>query len=110
MKKICRVLMCVVVVCMFISVFAGSVSAVDVTSETDAEANVGTRMINTPPIYMVDDAGNRYGRTDWPSFGEARNYYGHNWSYSPCEVYYCGGRFNYYYVFTDRTKMFFGVK
>ena len=72
MKKIGRVLMCVVVACMFISVFAGSASAVDVTSETDAEANVGTRMINTPPIYMVDDAGNQYGHTDWPSFDKAK--------------------------------------
>lgn len=115
MKTVRKLLACLLVICMFTSVLLCSVSAAEIptgpesTTPPDAadETNAGTRMV--PPIQMVDAAGNRYGYTGWSSLTAAKNYYGHDFTYRSCDVYYCGGYFNYYYLFSEGTRMYFGV-
>lgn len=49
-------------------------------------------------------SGDQYGRDDWESLDAAMNYYGRDFTYT-----YCGGYYNYYYTFTNGTKMYFRV-
>lgn len=48
---------------------------------------------------------NQYGSTNWSSLQAAKNYYGNDFDY----VYCGGGLYNYYYVFADGSRMYFGV-
>lgn len=46
-----------------------------------------------------------YGWTGWPSLSAAMNHYGRDWTYV-----HCGGHpYNYYYIFSDNSRMYFGV-
>ena len=47
--------------------------------------------------------GDQYGAT-WSSLGAAMNYYGTDYTYT-----YCGGYYNYYYTFSDGSRMYFRV-
>lgn len=51
-----------------------------------------------------------YGRSNWGSFAAAQSYYGTGLSYYSCNVNYGGTHYNYYYTFSDNTRMYFGVK
>lgn len=47
-----------------------------------------------------------YGATGWSSLSAAKAYYGLGFTYT-----YCGGNpYNYYYTFSDGSRMYFGVK
>ena len=39
----------------------------------------------------------------------AKGYFGYDYSYYPCYHYYAGITYNYYYVFTDDSRMYFRV-
>ena len=52
----------------------------------------------------VRSTGDQYGRTDWPSIDAAKKYYGMDWVYTPCDGYY-----NWYYTFSDGSRMYFRV-
>ncbi len=47
--------------------------------------------------------GNLYGAA-WSSLDAAMNYYGRDFTYA-----YCGGYYNYYYTFSDGSRMYFRV-
>ncbi|MBE6749667.1 MAG: hypothetical protein E7560_00695 [Ruminococcaceae bacterium] len=47
--------------------------------------------------------GDQYGAT-WSSLDAAMNYYGTDYTYT-----YCGGYYNYYYTFSDGSRMYFRV-
>ena len=47
--------------------------------------------------------GDQYGAT-WSSLDAAMNYYGRDFTYT-----YCGGYYNYYYTFSDGSRMYFRV-
>lgn len=65
---------------------------------------------------------NQYGRTDWPSIEDACNYYlgNNNWTYYPDTNTWRGAgliiqqrqnlnlTYNYFYTFSDGTRMYFG--
>lgn len=47
----------------------------------------------------------QYGSTQWSSLSDAQKYYGTDFTYT-----YCGGYpYNYYYTFSDGSRMYFGV-
>ncbi len=48
--------------------------------------------------------GNQYGAT-WNSLDDAMNHYGTDFTYT-----YCGGYYNYYYSFSDGSRMYFRVE
>ena len=60
----------------------------------------GLENVNNP-VCLSD----QYGYTNWPSLGAAMSYYGTDYTYT-----YCGGSlYNYYFCFSDGSRMFFGV-
>ena len=52
----------------------------------------------------VRTSGNQYGYDGWSSLDAAMNYYGRDFTYT-----YCGGYYNYYYTFSDGSRMYFRV-
>lgn len=51
----------------------------------------------------------QYGYTGWGSLGAAMDCYGHDYTYTYCGSAYGDSAYNYYYSFSDGSKMFFGV-
>ena len=49
-------------------------------------------------------AGNQYSNYSWSSLEDAMDYYGNDFTYT-----YCGGYYNYYYSFSDGSRMYFHV-
>ena len=49
-------------------------------------------------------SGDQYGYDNWSSLTAAKNYYGTDFEYT-----YCGGYYNYYYTFSDGSRMYFRV-
>lgn len=49
-------------------------------------------------------SGDQYGYDGWSSLDAAMNYYGRDYTYT-----YCGGYYNYYYTFSDGSRMYFRV-
>lgn len=62
----------------------------------------------TPPLF--DGGGNMYGNTDWLNIELAMAYYGTDYEYNQCYKTYNGSIYNYYYSFSDGTRMYFGVR
>ncbi|MDO4853300.1 MAG: hypothetical protein Q4A88_07775 [Clostridia bacterium] len=64
----------------------------------------------TEPEQEIDEVQvpvetDQYGFTGWKTLDQAKAYYGYNWTYC-----YCGGSiYNYFYYFSDGSRMFFGV-
>jgi hypothetical protein len=58
---------------------------------------------DTEPMVYVDT--DIFGWTGWPSIGMAKSYYGFDFTYVFCG----GGLYNWFYYFSDGTRMFFGV-
>ncbi len=49
-------------------------------------------------------SGNQYADRTWSSLDAAKDYYGWDFTYT-----YCGGYYNYYYTFSDGSRMYFHV-
>lgn len=88
-------------------------SAEDEEQPTHQTSSVLTLTDSTPAM-VVDSltfyqyanmrtGGDQYGAT-WSSLDAAMNYYGTDYTYT-----YCGGYYNYYYTFSDGSKMYFRV-
>ena len=67
-------------------------------------------------IYSVSDmlfynytamrtSGNQYGYDGWSFLDAAMDYYGRDYTYT-----YCGGYYNYYYTYSDGSRMYFRVQ
>lgn len=106
MKKTVKMLSFLLVVVMVIcslacAAFAETIDTEFIEEDEHIEAN-------SAPVYF-DEFGNMYGATNWPSFWAAKNYYGINYSYFSCNVIYGGSHYNFYYLFDDGSRMYFGV-
>ena len=65
---------------------------------------------NSGDDYIItDESGNGYSSRVFSSLNEAKNAYGWNRSYDTCNVNYGGNHYNYFYCFSDGTKLFFYV-
>lgn len=62
----------------------------------------GTHVSTYKPMVSQD----QYGYTGWDSLETAQNYYGTDFSYYGT----AGHPYNYFYNFSDGTRMYFGVK
>ena len=70
------------------------------------DENVSEDSISDLTFYQyanMRSGGNQYGAT-WSSLDAAMNYYGTDFTYT-----YCGGYYNYYYTFSDGSRMYFRV-
>ena len=54
-------------------------------------------------------AFDQYSGKVWPSLTAAKDYYGYDWTYNSCYKYYNGTLYNYYYSFSDGSKMYLCV-
>lgn len=60
---------------------------------------------NEPIIEEIEVPADEFGYTGWTSLDKAMHYYGMDYTY-----YYCGGSlYNYFYMFSDGHRMYFGV-
>ena len=97
--KISKILAVILALAMILSA-TGVAFANEIYTKSDNDGNE----VSTASYEQVC-FGDSYGRTDWPSLGEAINYYGSGYTYT-----YCGGNpYNYFYTFSDGSRMFFGV-
>lgn len=77
------------------------------TEVTDSSSEIKSENPSTvAPCNCILNQQDIYGATGWVSLSAAQAYYGTDFSYT-----YCGGNpYNYYYTFSDGSRMFFGVK
>lgn len=54
-------------------------------------------------------AYDQYSSVVWPSLSKAQKYYGTDYSYYQCNHTYQGTVYNFYYLLSDTSKMFFRV-
>lgn len=104
MKKARKMIVILLSVAMLLCNGVFTVSA----SQGDEEPVAGTYVIGQER-YLTDMNGNVYGATNWGSLEAAKAKYGPDWTYGTCSVYYAGSYYNYYYCFSDGSRMYFGV-
>lgn len=105
MKKLRKFIVFMVVIATFLCNSVFSVSA----AQGDDEPVVGTYAYPNQRFYLTDESGNGYSSRVFSSLNEAKNAYGWNRSYDTCNVNYGGNHYNYFYCFSDGTKLFFYV-
>lgn len=53
----------------------------------------------------IETSEDEYADRTWSSLDDAKDYYGWDYTYT-----YCGGYYNYYYTFSDGSRMYFHVE
>lgn len=101
MRKLRKVLCVILAVMLFVCTLACNVFATSVEIEDNAEE------FNTENYQPVPFA--EYGATNWTSLGAAKSYYGTDLSYYSCYHFYNGSTYNYYCIFNDGSRLYFGV-
>lgn len=109
MKKVFRFIVYALLVCIILSNIGCFVSATQVENGNHHEPLDEIDEYIPPYVCLEDAYGNVYGATNWGSLDAAKDRYGWNWTYDSCSVYYAGNYYNYYYCFSDGTRMYFGV-
>ena len=105
MKKLRRFIVFMVVIATFLCNSVFSVSA----SQRDGDSAAGTYALPSDRFYLIDESGNGYSARTFSSLNEAKSYYGWDFSYDSCNVNYGGNHYNYFYCFSNGTKLFFYV-
>ena len=59
---------------------------------------------------LFGGGGDQYGYVGWGSLSDAKAYYGYDLSYYACNHTYNNVTYNYYYTFSDNSRMYFGVR
>lgn len=113
MKKLKHFAKVLITLILAIFILANTVAASE--NGTGDDGNSGGSPISTYyndklQSSIMDSGGNTYVKGVWDSFGEARAYFGTTWSYSACNVRYCGQTYNYYFTFSDSTRCYFVVR
>lgn len=113
-RKLISITLCAV---MLLSIsapaFAATNDSLPTTTQTPTASIIeqGTPDVSTnaafTPIFKEDDV---FGFTGWPSLSDAMNKYGTDFTYHSCTPFtYNAKTYNYYYKFSDGSRMFFGV-
>ena len=109
MKHIVRIISICLLVVFLVSSMAVFAFAIEPGEDTAYGSAQPRSIISDHPI-LRDGGGNQYGYAEWPSFSAAQSYYGYSLSYESCAQWFRGIFYNFFYWFSDGTKMFFGVK
>ena len=104
MKAIRKFLAIILVACTLMCSLICTASA-----QSPEGTSVGTCSFADPGFVRIDPFVDELGRTDWPSIEDAKDYYGEDRNYYSCSCFSGGLYFNYYYLFEDGSRMFFGV-
>lgn len=90
------------------------IAAIDEEQRMFQTASVMTISPNTNLAFTHDifffgytgmrSSGDQFSSRTWSSLSAAKNYYGHDFTYTHCIGYY-----NYYYTFSDGSRMYFRV-
>lgn len=78
--------------------------------EATTNGSVQSRGIISEQPILRDGGGNQYGYAAWSSLYAAQSYYGLSLDYEACSQWFLGVFYNFFYWFSDGTKMYFGVK
>lgn len=58
---------------------------------------------------LYDGAGNTYSTRTFYSLESAKQYYGYDFTYTPCSVFYNNKLYTHYYTFSNSTKCYITV-
>lgn len=83
-----------------------SVQTVNTTDNSETSYNTRSALKDS---MLEGGGGNEYSTRIWSSLSEAKAYYGYDFDYGTCNVYYGGIRYNHYYSFSDNTRCYFKV-
>lgn len=113
-RKLISITLCAfMLLCMSVSAFAATNDSLPTTTQTPTASiieqetpDVSTNAAFTP-IFKEDDV---FGFTGWPSLSDAMNRYGTDFTYHSCTPFtYNSQTYNYYYDYSNGSKMYFGV-
>ena len=90
-------------VCLFVVVIVLSVILPSVSAATINNGDIANPSSYQPVCF------NEYSTMVWPTLAKAKEYYGYDFSYHSCSHYYNGQYYNYYYDFSNGSKMYFFV-
>lgn len=96
-KSICLPLAITMLLCIFAVPVAAVIAQDPVESVAPAYAPV--------PIPFDE-----YSTRIWDTLLDAKNYYGHDFTYIPCNHYYGGSTYNYFYIMESGAKVYLYVK
>ncbi len=94
-KSICLSMVAIMLLC----IFAVPAAAVVVKDSTESVA----------PAY-VPVPFDEYSTVIWPTLIDAKNYYGHDFTYIPCSHYHAGSYYNFFYIMDSGSKVYLYVQ